>query len=297
MQKLLVIGGATATGKTEIAVHLAKLFGGELVSADSRQVYKGMDIGTGKDLSEVADIPLWMIDVVAPDEEFSVSHYARLAKSAITDIRKRKKLPIVVGGTGLYIQSLTHGFDTIDIPPNKKLREKLKDASVRQLQGMIDRSVLDTMNESDKNNPRRLIRKIEIIAHTTKSRIVEDQDVLFIGLTAPMEELYRRIDARVEKRVTQGIKDEIQTLLRKGYSWDLPSMNTLGYKQWKDAFSDEEAIIRWKYDEHAYARRQITWFRKEKNIVWFDIHPSNSFAAIEKLVREWYTKKYYDNES
>lgn len=290
-QKLLIIGGATATGKTAVGVKLANLFDGELVSADSRQVYTGMDIGTGKDLKEVADIPLWMIDVVKPDEEFSVSHYARLATAAIADIRKRKKLPIVVGGTGFYINALIRPFDTLDVPPNMTLRKKLNVLSVENLQKLIDKRELEAMNHSDRMNPRRLIRKIEIGAYSITPRSGKEQDVLFIGLTASFKELYQRIDKRVDKRVSQGIKDEIQTLLHKGYSWELPSMNTLGYTQWRDALSDEDAILKWKYGEHAYARRQMTWFRKVKDIVWFDRSNSRSMYLIEKLVREWYTKK------
>ncbi|MEK7801731.1 MAG: tRNA (adenosine(37)-N6)-dimethylallyltransferase MiaA, partial [Pseudomonadota bacterium] len=273
MNKLLVICGPTASGKTALAVHLAKLFNGEIISADSRQVYIGMDIGTGKDTSELSGVPIWMIDVVRPDEEFSVSHYTREANAVMADIRKRGKIPLVVGGTGLYIKSLTQGFGTIDIPPNKRLRKKLNTATVSELQGMLTPSVLDQMNQSDRNNPRRLIRKIEIaLSDTTKSGpVVEEQDLLCIGLMVSMEVLYRKIDERVEKRVAAGVKDEIQTLLQQGYSWNMPSMNTLGYKEWKHASSDDDAITRWKFDEHAYARRQMTWIRKMHAVFWFDV--------------------------
>lgn len=290
MNKLLVLCGPTATGKTGLAVHLAKQFDAEIVSADSRQVYIGMDIGTGKDRSEMSGVPTWMIDVVRPDEEFSVSHYAKAATAAIADIRKRGKLPIVVGGTGLYIRSLIQGFDTIDIPPNQNLREKLNTLTVLELQAMLAASVFNAMNQSDKNNPRRLIRKIEIgLSGAARPSVRETQDVLMIGLMAPMEELYRRIDMRVDKRVVQGVKGEIQTLLDQGYSWELPSMNTLGYKEWKHASSDSDAITRWKYDEHAYARRQMTWFRKMSNISWYDIGQKQFALLVEKQVRSWYT--------
>ena len=302
MQKLLVISGATATGKTAIGVHLAKMFDGELVSADSRQVYEGMDIGTGKDLKELKGVPLWMIDVVKPDEEYSVSHFTLQATAVIDDIQKRNKLPIIVGGTGFYIRALLHPFETLHVPPDGVLREELSDASIEVLQEILqslDTHVFSAMNASDQMNPRRLIRKIEIASGSSprgplgelQGDLLEKDDVLHIGLTAPLKELYRRIDVRVEKRVAQGMKVEIQTLLRFGYSWDLPSMHALGYIQWKDAASEEEAITRWKYDEHAYARRQMTWLHKEKDIVWLDVVNSQFKDSIEKLVGEWYTKK------
>jgi len=297
MQKLLVICGATATGKTAIGVQLAKKFDGELVSADSRQVYKGMDIGTGKDVKELEGVPLWMIDVVKPDEEYSVSHFTRQATAVIDDIQKRNKLPILVGGTGFYIRALLYPFETLHVPPDSTLRKELSHVSVEVLQEML--RLLDTdgfskMNESDQMNPRRLIRKIEISSRGPLGEHRErraEENVLSIGLTAPLKELYRRIDVRVEKRMAQGMKAEIQTLKDHGYSWDLPSMHALGYIQWKDAVSDEEAIARWKYDEHAYARRQMTWLHKEKDIVWFDVTNSQFKHSIEKLVGEWYTKK------
>lgn len=298
------------------------------MSADSRQVYKGMDIGTGKDVEgkiksqtlhvegifqdtthelipyELGDIPLWMVDVVQPDEEFSVSHYKALATTVIDSIIKRGRLPIIVGGTGLYTQSLIHPPDTLNIPRDPKLRKSLEHLLVRDLQKRLEvlaPTIFDAMNISDQNNPRRLIRKIEIASFrqpspsslkNIRSSVKKSRNqVLHIGLTAPREELYRRIDRRVEKRVAQGIKEEIRILLQKGYSWDLPSMNTLGYKEWKNAVSDESAITRWKFDEHAYARRQMTWFRKQKGIIWFHITDEKFDEKVTQKVAAWYTKE------
>ncbi|MCJ7826192.1 tRNA (adenosine(37)-N6)-dimethylallyltransferase MiaA, partial [Patescibacteria group bacterium] len=279
MNKLLIVCGPTATGKTTLAVQLAKKFNGELVSADSRQIYKEMDIGTGKDIfrrSKIKDkrlkikiknqiyelipydmdgIPLWLYDVVNPDEEFSVAHYQHIATSVIENIRKRGKLPIVVGGTGLYIKSLLFPIETSHIPPNKQLRKTLERYSLEDLQKRLqkeDSLTWDLMNLSDRQNPRRLIRKIEIALYK-KDRKTSDnktslhqcfggqavrakkieEDILLIGLTASYPVLYQRIDERVEKRVRQGIVGEVKSLLGKGYSWDLPSMNTFGYKEWK----------------------------------------------------------------
>src|SRR3989344_6082991 len=323
MTRIMIICGPTATGKTKLALALARKFNGELISGDSRQVYKGMDIGTGKDLSgkfpisnlqfpikykekqydlvtySIDDIPLWLYDVVNPDEEFSVAPYQRLAKAAIEDIRKRGKLPIIVGGTGLYIKSLIEPMETISIPPNKKLRKELNRLSLVNLQKRVYQqapSVWDSMNVSDRQNPRRLIRKFEI-SQQEKNYITSNNtyDYLMIGLRVPFPILYERIDRRVDERVKQGILEEIKGLLAKGYSWDLPAMNALGYKEWKGSFDKQQEVIqRWKFHEHAYARRQMTWFRKMKNIEWFDITGAGHQKEVEDKVQRWYTTEYAD---
>lgn len=263
MNKILVICGPTATGKTALAAALAKKCNGELVSADSRQVYRSMDLVSGKDRP---DVPIWLYDVVDPDEEFSVSHWVRLAQAAIVDIQKRKKLPIVVGGTGLYINALIHPFETIDIPPDKNLRSR--NLSVHQLQAMVERG---TMNGSDWNNPRRLIRKIEITrAQQENKRQGCAYDTLMIGLTAPLPVLDARIDKRLNTRLQQGMEKEVASLFKK-YKKDLPSMTAIGL------------------NEHAYARRQLTWFNKQNDIHWFDVSEKTPVADIEILVGRWYT--------
>jgi len=330
--KLLIICGPTATGKTRLAIHLAKKYYGELISADSRQVYKGMDIGTGKDFKEgswIKDqrlhiqiknddyeliaynrngIPIWMYDVVDPDEGFSVSQYHRLANEVIKDIGKRGKLPIIVGGTGLYIQSLLFPFETSHIPPNKILRQSLDVLSIEHLQKKLqkeDVTLWNSLNLSDRQNPRRLKRKIEIALYKQDNKSLdsktikqENSDTLLIGLTASYPALYKLIDERVEQRIKEGTVEEIRTLLLKGYTWDLPSMNTFGYKEWKEYFNvsnvpyrkpEKEIIQRWKWDEHGYARRQMVWFRKMKYIRWFDITDPLYDKNVEVCVRSWYT--------
>ena len=304
MDKLLVICGPTATGKTALALALARKFNGELVSADSRQVYKGMDIGTGKDRDK--DIPIWMYDVVRPDEEFSVGHYQKLARQIVADIISRRKLPIVVGGTGLYIQSLTKAIDTAGIPPNTELRNQLLKLTKEQLQEKlqtVSRNVWIHLNTSDRNNPRRLIRKIEIAgsqycAHEEFPRY----DVLTIGLTDVNGILYSRVDKRVDQRVKQGIVQEISGLLRQGYTWNLPAMSASGYKEWKPLFDAQKnetgqndstlidsVVQKWKFDEHGYVRRQLTWFKKQSGIRWFTITDPGYQSDVTAEVRAWYT--------
>lgn len=271
MNKLLVICGPTATGKTALAAHLAKKFHGELVSADSRQVYVGMDLVTGKDRT---DVPVWLYDVASPDKEFSVSQWVRLAKEAIQDITQRKKLPIVVGGTGLYIKALLAPFDTIDIPPNVRLRKRLNSLSVSELQQLVARGGI---NESDWNNPRRLIRKIEITNFKRGSLVKQEvllrnYDHLMIGLTAPMTMLDSRINERLTIRNQMGMAKEAASLLTR-YDKNLPSMSAIGL------------------NEHAYARRQMTWFRKMLNVFWYDVTQPAFSLLVEKRVHSWYTSK------
>ncbi len=303
--KLVVICGPTATGKTKLALQLAQKFNGEIISADSRQVYKGMDVGTGKDLSRnskfksqnaklkfknknfsigyylIQQVPIWLYDVVNPNQNFNVADYYKLAWIVIKDISERGRLPILVGGTGLYIKAIVDGIGTLGIPENKNLRKKLENKDIVYLQNKLKEINLqrfNKMNNSDRNNSRRLIRAIEIQNSKVKMQNYKAKlkiNTLMIGLTTDKEILYKRIDERVEKRVKQGIIDEIKELLSKGYGWGLHSMSGLGYRQWRDYFegkeSKEKAIEKWKNAEHQYAKHQLTWFKKDKRIIWYDI--------------------------
>ncbi len=274
-KKILVICGPTATGKTALAVFLAKKFNGELVSADSRQVYTYMDIGTGKD-KESIDVPIHMIDVIAPDQEFSVSHYRRLASRAIEDIVKRGKLPIIVGGTGLYIRALLHNLNTVDVPPDPVFRKKAETMSVKELQQQTTR---DGMNNSDWNNPRRLIRKIEIANHVPiRTDVRQSLDSFLIGLTMPMPDLQKRIQERVAKRIAQGALEEFSRL-RSMYG-DVIALQAPGYR----------SVDTWGTDEYSYAKRQMTWFKKDSQIHWFDARAEDLIASVTDSVLAWYTK-------
>lgn len=316
MDKLLIICGPTATGKTGLALHLANKFDGELVSADSRQVYKMMNIGTGKDLPkdvaspkrhfrlgpsyEIEDVKVWGYDLVSPGKDYSVAQYVKFARKVIKNILSRKKLPILVGGTGLYIDGVVDGIETMSVPKNKKLRERLEDRSAGELfeqLAQIDPIKAASMNSSDKKNPRRLVRAIEVAQWGIKGKKMRKIepfkiDTLFIGVKVDRKILEKDVDKRIENRVKEGIEDEIKKLLKKGISWGDQSMNTLGYKEWRGYFKGKkkkEKVIRdWELDEKRYAKRQMTWFKKDKRIKWFNRESKSYFENIEKEVAKWY---------
>lgn len=322
-RKALLICGPTATGKTNLGLELAKKFSGEIISADSRQVYQGMGIGTGKDLPVnskfqipstkkiinsklqigyyvIDDIKVWLYDIVRPDYQFNVSDYVKCADLVLEDIWRRGKLPIVVGGTGLYIKGLVDGIEMMNIKPDLKLRQQLNNLTIEQLKEKLlnlNKDKLDSMNNSDRNNPRRLIRAIEI-ANAGKmfqctSALKQKIESLWIGLTAPYSELYKRIDQRVEERMKMGMEGEVKSLLDKGYNFENSILGvTMGYKEWIPTLRRDDIIARWKNTEHAYARRQMTWFKKEKRIKWFNLNKKGYDSAIEKLAGKWYNSRY-----
>ena len=283
MQKLLVICGPTVTGKTKLALHLTKVFNGEIISADSRQVYKYMDIGTGKDKPEGIEINGY--DLVNPDEEFSVSQYADFANACIREINSRGKVPILVGGTGLYIKGVVDGINTADVPKDEKLRVKLNGLKIEDLREKlktIDSKKIGSMNDSDINNPRRLIRAIEVASSGKISERKDmSYDVLFIGLRLSREKLAERIAKRVDDRINQGFDMEIDFLKKKDFFRYAPA-RTLGYKDWPD-------IEKWKREEIKYAKRQMTWFKKDKRIKWFDIETNDYKQKVEDIVQKWYS--------
>lgn len=294
MNKLLVICGPTATGKTSLALSLAGLFAGQILSADSRQVYKYMDIGTGKDRPE--GINIWGYDLAEPSEEFSVSQYATLAREKIQSVWNESKLPILVGGTGLYIKAVVDGIETANIPPDEKLREELIQKSAEELFAMlssVDAKKATSLNDSDKKNPRRLIRAIEIAKATPYPQEPKlDADVLFIGLKLNQQEQEKRIKERVEARLTQGFEEEIKRLQGLGIGWHHQSMSSLGYRQWQGVLSGkmprEQGIAEWITEEKKYAKRQMTWFKKDWRILWFDATDENLLQEVEIAVAAWH---------
>jgi len=319
MEKLLVICGPTSTGKTTLALKLAEKFNGELISADSRQVYKGMDIGTGKDLPrgskikylwfnkygyyDVDGVKIWGYDLADPRHEFSVAQYIKFAGRIIPDIIKRGKLPILVGGTGLYIKAVTDGIATASIPKNNLLRKNLEGTSASELfekLAQMDSFKAGEMNSSDKKNPRRLIRAIEVamwkINNAEKERQLEkkkkDLNILMIGLNAPDKFIADRIKLRVDQRIKRGVKDEVSKLIKNHVGWEMPSMTSMGYGEWRDFFEGEvpedQVVTEWERSERAYAKRQIVWFKKDNRIVWFDITGTHYPNNVEESVKKWY---------
>jgi len=299
MDKILIISGPTATGKTDLAVKLAKEFNGALISADSRQIYQNLDIGTGKDHPK--DFKINLIDLITPDLSFSVAQYQKLAFQKISEIYLQNKLPIIVGGTGLYIDSIVNpDKSTYSIQPNPILRfilNKLSTSNIQRIYKLLDKNSFNNLNNSEQHNPHRLIRKIEIklSRRDVLQNVSTNQNnfnFLHLSLTAPTSFLYPRIDTRVQKRLDIGLLDEIKKLLKK-YSWSDPGLNTLAYKEFKDYFSNvgvslAETQKKWTFDEHAYARRQITWFKKQTNIHFIDITKPKYLLHTLDLVKKWY---------
>lgn len=313
MQKLLVICGPTGTGKTDLALLLAKKFNGEIVSADSRQVYVGMNIGTGKEVETaelrvksgkgkwiVNDIPIHLYDVVKPDERFSLVDYQQLALEKIKEIHSRKKLPILVGGTGLYIQSVTEGLKIPKVAPDFELRRSLEEKGLETLQLELKKVDPKMSAIIDKNNPRRLVRALEVFYQTghpvseLREKFKVDLDILKIGLTYEREELYSRNDKRIENWFKNGFEQEVRELLKK-YSLDLPAMSSLGYRQvsmyLKGSLSLDEAKQRIKFDIHGYIRRQLTWFKRDRSIYWYEVTMENLENEINFIVKDFLEKK------
>lgn len=343
MDKLLVICGPTATGKTKLALHLAKVLTsdkkdpdlkGELVSADSRQIYKGLDIGTGKDIPkntkyklpagkrglklggyyQIGESKVWGYDLTGPKQEFSVAQYVKIAEKIIEDIWSRNKLPILVGGTGFYIKAIVNGIPTISIPKNMRLRrslERKKRAELFEMLAQIGPMRAAAMNYSDKRNPRRLIRAIEVAQWKLKNKLKEGDprkrfSTLTVGLKAEKRVLSERINKRVKARVEMGLEKEIEELLKEGVTWEHQSMESLGYKQWKAYFEKhlfreipvsekekdkDEVMEKWEKEENRYSNKQMTWFRRDKRIKWFDITNPEWQKSVVKLVKEWYKGK------
>lgn len=300
--KLLVICGQTGTGKTSLAIFLAKKFNGELISADSRQVYKGLNIGTGKDLKEIAKskVIIWGYDLVDPKKNFSVGNYIKFAEKVIKDIQRRGKLPILVGGTGLFIKGVIDGIPTAFVPQNHKLRKNMEGKDTNELfeiLAQLDPIKAGSMNRSDKLNPRRLIRGIEVASWKLEGKTPKlfkkpKYDLLEIGLQASLDNLSKKIKKRVDKRISDGIEGEIKKLISTGLSWDSQSMTSLGYRQWRDYFerkvTKDKVIDSWKKEELRYAKRQLTWFKKDLRINWFDSSKRDFVESVEELVKKWY---------
>ncbi|MDW8213485.1 MAG: tRNA (adenosine(37)-N6)-dimethylallyltransferase MiaA [Roseiflexaceae bacterium] len=298
---LLAIVGPTAVGKTALSLHLARLFDGEIVSADSRQVYRWMDIGTAKPTpAERAVVPHHLIDVVDPDEEFSLALYQDMATAAIADIAARGKSPLLVGGTGQYLAAVLQGWQLPRVAPRPDIRAALE----RQAAELGAEALYERLKEVDPvaaarilpGNVRRIIRALEVYEATgrpiSEQRSVQPPPyrITTIWLTLPAPVLYARIDARVDAMMAAGLLDEVRGLLERGYHWNLPSMSGLGYREFRPYFEGratlEEAVARLKYDTHAFARRQPAWFRRLPNVVTLPADAPDLLQRAEAIARQ-----------
>ena len=298
-EALVAIVGPTATGKTGLAVALAAEFNAEIISADSRQVYRGLDIGTAKPTAhERARAPHHVLDVVPADStSFSVAVWRHHAERALASLAVRGKRPWLVGGTGLYVQSLTEGLEFPDVPPQPELRAELEaDLENEGVDALYARlRDLDPVAAAqiDRRNPRRLIRALEVCIVSGKpfssqrTRCPPAYPILQIGLRTDRDTLYRRIDERVDKMVADGFVEEVAQLLAQGVSTDLPSMQSAGYRQLADYVHGKcslaEALEQTKFATHRLAKRQETWFRKQKGIQWVEIGAGTVESARERI--------------
>lgn len=316
--KVVFIVGPTAVGKTAIAYEIAKKFEGELVSADSVQVYSDLDIISGKDLphnskfvplpklsnkkihagyySSNSSAPIYLLDVVDPTVSFNISDFQKIAHVTIQEILNKNKLPIVIGGTGFYIKALTEGID-MAVKPDPILRKKLDKLTVLDLQKKLQKINIEkfsSMNNSDCNNKRRLIRAIEILSVKNKEESIKENKKfasLTIGLMCEREVLKQRIDVRVEERLKNGAMDEAKRLFGD-YENLVPQVKDAnGYKQLFQYLRGEidlnEAIYRWKISEYRHAKNQMTWFQKYGNVKWFDISNKTYERDIESSLKKF----------
>lgn len=281
LKKLLVVVGPTASGKSDLAVRLAKNFGGEVISADSRQVYKGLDIGTGKITKrEMRGIPHYLLGVASPKRVFTVTEYKPLAEKTLGDIWRRGKLPIICGGTGFYIRAVIDNLVIPEAPPDKKLRKKLEKKSTEELFLTLKKLDPRRAKEIDAKNPRRLIRAIEIAKHLGKvphleARPPNDIDVLGIGIDLPDKILKERIKKRLLARVKHGMIAEAKRLRKQGLSFKRMDELGLEYRflarYLQNKITREEMVNELEREIWRYAKRQRTWFKKDKRIKWFSV--------------------------
>ncbi|NOZ05154.1 MAG: tRNA (adenosine(37)-N6)-dimethylallyltransferase MiaA [Chloroflexi bacterium] len=304
---LITIVGPTAVGKTALAVRLAETLGAEIVSADSRQIYRKMDIGTAKpSAAELRRAPHHLINIVDPDEILTLAQYQTLAYEAIDHLHSQGKVPFLVGGTGLYVRAVVEGYTVPEVPPQPALRRQLeREAALRGTGALHARlSAVDpeAAGKIDPRNIRRVVRALEVY-ETTGQPISELQrktpppyHIVQIGLTLPREVLYERIDRRVDRMITAGLIEEVRKLADAGYGWELPSLSALGYAQigayLRGECTLDEAVSKIKRDTRRFVHRQYTWFRlNDTRIHWFsaETDPFPQALAVCRRKNKWDT--------
>lgn len=300
--KILVIVGPTASGKSALAVALARKFGGEVISADSRQVYRGLDVGTGKiTKKEMRGVPHHLLDIADPKKQFTVADYQKLALQKIAEILSRGKLPIICGGTGLYIDAALGRVAIPEVPPNPVLRKKLEKKSPEKLFEMLKELDATRAQIIDQHNPRRLIRAIEIMRAKRTENFTQPPDVdglqtsggaLLLGLMLPPAELKKKIAIRLFSRISRGMLTEIRTLHKHGLPWKRMEALGLEYRfvsrYLRGLLTKTEMTEKLQTEIYRYAKRQMTWFKRNKEIKW--LHPSQKTQIFAMLKNEWAIK-------
>jgi len=307
-RKVVVITGPTASGKSSLGIKLARRFNGEIISADSRQVYKGMDLGTGKVKIKPLEnptvqekklgkclsggIPHYLLDIADPrKEQFNMARFQKLAREAIEIILSSGKIPFIVGGTMLYIDALRKGYQPL-ARPDYKLRDRLKKRTLKGLLAELKDIDPETYKKIDRKNRYRIIRAIEVKKLTGQSFFISqkktksDFDFLVLVISRPRKELYQRIDQRIDQRISKGMVKEIRNLHSQGLSW--PKMERFGLeyrylsRYLRGQLAKDAAIEELKYQTHRYARQQLSWWRKDKQVIWIE-----NEEEVEKLIKEF----------
>ncbi len=299
---LLAVVGPTGVGKTSLSLQLAEAFGGEIVCADSRSFYRWMDIGTAKPtLEERARVRHHLIDIADPDETVGLAEYQDLAYDAIDDIRRRWRLPLLVGGTGQYVSAVVEGWQIPRVPPQPKLRDELETVAEQEssyaLHAWLERLDPDAAEEIHPHNVRRVVRALEVCLIT--GRPISEQrgkepppyTVQQVGLTMDRDRLYERVDRRLQLMLDAGLLEEVRDLLARGYDWTLPAMSAVGYAEFEPYFAGEasldEVITQIQGDLRRLVRHQYSWFSlDDPEIWWFDLGRT-SHKEIESVLRTW----------
>lgn len=306
---LIVLTGPTAVGKTALSISLAKAVNGEIISADSMQVYKHMDIGSAKIMPDEMDgVPHHLVDILMPDEEFHIAKFQQLAKAAMEDIYARGHVPILVGGTGFYIQSITRDIDFTETDTDTTYRNELeafaKEHGAEALHARLQEVDPDAASEIHANNIKRVVRALEfyhqtgtmISKHNHEQKEKESPyDLKYFVLNDIRSRLYERIELRIDQMVEQGLIEEVQKLKDMGYTKNMVSMQGLGYKEiltYLDGdYTLDEALYVLKRDTRHFAKRQLTWFKREKDVIWVN---KNEFDYDNEKILEYMLGRYYE---
>jgi tRNA dimethylallyltransferase len=297
---LVAVVGPTGVGKSRYALYLAQKYNGEIIGADSRQIYRYMDIGTAKPtVKDQAVVPHHLIDIIDPDQDFSLAEYCQLSEKVILEIQQQGKLPFLVGGTGQYVKAVLEGWHIPRVAPDTRLRLELEEKAAGGQSGELyqELTLLDpeAAHKIDPRNVRRVIRALEVIKVSgnpfsqQQTKNPPDYKTLIIGLTAGRKELYRFVDARVDGMISAGLIDEVKALLSKGYHAGLPAMSSIGYRQIISFLQGEMtlqgAVENTKVETHRFIRHQYNWFRlNDEKISWFDVNESETENQLAELV-------------